>query len=224
MIRGGLPANRVHHITNFADPVTPGDPKSLHALREALSVQADDLMMLTAGRLIDVKGHQYLLDALSRLPADLWGRRLRLIVLGDGPLMAPLVEQSRRLGIADRVHWAGWQHDPAPWFELADLVVFPSRDPETLGNVILEAWSHGKPLVATAFRGARELTRHQQDAWIVPCDDGIALAEGLRAVISDTALQAAMVREGLARIEREFSIAAVIGAYRGLYNQLNGER
>lgn len=224
MIQGGLPADRVYHITNFADPVKPSDPAKLQALRETLSVQADDLLMITAGRLIDVKGHRYLLDALSRLPADLSGRRLRLIVLGDGPLMTPLAEQARQLGIADRVSWAGWQHDPSPWFELAHLVVFPSRDPETLGNVILEAWSHGKPLVATAFRGARELTRHQQDAWVVPCDDDAALAEGLKTVICDTALQADMVQQGLERIEQEFSIPAVIGAYRDLYSQLAGER
>jgi glycosyltransferase involved in cell wall biosynthesis len=224
MIQGGLPADRVFHITNFADPVKPVSPDKLAALRTELAVQPEDWLMVTAGRLIDVKGQRYLLDALARLPAELAGKRLRLIVLGDGPLMGELSAQARQLGIADRVHWAGWQHDPAPWFHLADMVVFPSRDPETLGNVILEAWSHGKPLVATAFRGARELTRHQQDAWVVPCDDGAALAEGLRAVIPDTALQAAMVQQGLRRIETEFSIPAVIAAYRALYARLLGER
>lgn len=224
MVQGGLPASRVFHITNFADPVRPSAPEQLQALRQQLHLGAQDWLMVTAGRLIDVKGHRYLLDALAKLPAELGGRRLRLVVLGDGPLMPALTHQARQLGIEDRVHWAGWQHDPSPWFDLADMVVFPSRDPETLGNVILEAWSHGKPLVTTAFRGARELTRHQQDAWVVPCDDGAALADGLRAVIPDVALQIEMVRQGHRRIETEFSIPAVIGAYRELYRRLLSER
>lgn len=224
MIAGGLPAERVHHVTNFADPVKPCSSEALAALRTELAVQDEDLLIVTAGRLIDVKGQRYLLDAFARLPERLAGRRLRLVVLGDGPLAEPLQAQARQLGVAARVHWAGWQQDPTPWFHLADLIAFPSRDPETLGNVILEAWSYGKPLVATAFRGARELTRHGEDAWVVPCDDGAALAEGLRTVVPDAQLQASMVRQGLQRIEHEFSEAAVIGAYRELYARLLRER
>ena len=104
------------------------------------------------------------------------------------------------------------------------MVVFPSRDAETLGNVILEAWAYGKPLVATAFRGAREITRPGEDAWVVPCDDGAALAAGIEQVVRDPALQARMVAAGLARIEHDFSEAAVIAQYRALYARLLDNR
>ena len=126
--------------------------------------------------------------------------------------------------MADRVHFAGWQHDPAPWFHLADMVAFPSRDAETLGNVILEAWAYGKPLACTAFRGAREIARHGRDAWVSPCDDAPALAEGMREVITNDALQHDMVRAGAMRIDTEFGEAAVIGQYRALYAQLLDNR
>ncbi|MCB1886528.1 MAG: glycosyltransferase [Rhodocyclaceae bacterium] len=220
MIRGGLPAERVFHITNFADPARSVPTAELDALRSRIGLTAGDWLMVTAGRLIDVKGHRYLVDALSRLPAELGGRRLRLAVLGDGDLRPALEAQARQAGVADRILWAGWQHEPAPWFQLADMVVFPSRDPETLGNVILEAWAYGKPLVCTAFRGAREITRHGEDAWIVPCDDGTALAAGMRHVIGNADLQRDFVARGLARIEKDFSEAAVIGQYRALYGKL----
>ena len=224
MIKGGLPAARVFHITNFADPARAVPEAELAALRARIGLGPDDWLIVTAGRLIDVKGHRFLVEAMGRLPAEIDGRRLRLVVLGDGNLRSSLEEQARQLGAAERILWAGWQHDPAPWFSIADMVVFPSRDEETLGNVILEAWAYGKPLVASAFRGAREITRHGEDAWVVPCDDGAALADGIEHVIRSPGLQRTMLRQGLARIDKDFSEAAVIAQYRALYAQLLDNR
>ncbi|MCB1907294.1 MAG: glycosyltransferase [Rhodocyclaceae bacterium] len=224
MVRGGLPAAKVFHITNFADPARDVATAELDALRHRIALAHDDLLMVTAGRLLDVKGHRYLIDALARLPVAVGGRRLRLAILGDGDLMTSLADQARQAGVADRVLLAGWQQDPAPWFRLADLVVFPSRDPETLGNVILEAWAYGRPLVCTAFRGAREIARHGDDAWVVPCDDAAALADGIRAVVGDPELQARMTAAGLRRIDEDFGEAAVIGQYRALYADLLDNR
>lgn len=147
---------------------------------------------------------------------------MRLLLLGDGPLAGALRAQACTLGVDERIVWAGWQTDPAPWFELADLVVFPSRDAETLGNVILEAWSHARPLVATAFRGAREITRHGEDAWVVPCDDAGALAAGIEFVSGDPGLAAQMVQAGRARVEHDFSAPVIIEQYCDLYRQLAG--
>lgn len=224
MIRGGLPAERVFHITNFADPARPVAAAELDALRRRIDLRADDWLLLTAGRLVDVKGQRYLVEALAKLPREIDGRRLRLVVLGEGPLREALEQQARQLGVADRILWAGWQHDPAPWFHIADMVVFPSRDAETLGNVILEAWAYGRPLVATAFRGAREIARHREDAWVVPCDDAAALAAGIETVMRDPALRHGMVACGIDRIHGDFSEAAVVAQYRALYARLADRR
>lgn len=223
MIKGGLPADRVHHITNFAEPAKPPVPEQLAKLREALGLTKDDWLILTAGRMVTFKGHRYLRDAMKRLPESIDGRRTRLVLLGDGPLMPALRQQARELGLGHRVHFAGWQHDPSAWFHLADMVMFPSRDEETLGNVILEAWAYGKPLVTTAFRGARELTRHGEDAWVVPCDDPTAIAQGIATVMQDGSLMSQMVHNGQRRLEHAFAPQVIIGAYRDLYARLLGQ-
>ena len=224
MIAGGLPARDVHHITNFADPAKPADPERLAELRQALAVQPEDWLMVTAGRLIDVKGHATLIEALRLLPAELDGKRLRLILLGDGPLREALEKQVAEAGLTSRVHFAGWQQDPAQWFHLSDMVVFPSRDRETLGNVILEAWAYGKPLACTAFRGAREIARHGADALVSPCDEAAPLAAHMRQIIEDAALQRQLVEHGLTRIAHDFSEAVIIDQYRALYAQLLDNR
>lgn len=222
MVQQGLPAGRVFHIYNFADPAAPADPDRIAALARQIDARAEDCLLVTAGRLIEVKGQHSLVEALTRLPPRVGGRRPRLLVLGDGPLLGPLQEQARRSGVADRITWLGWQQDPAPWFHLADMVVFPSRDAETLGNVILEAWAYGKPLVCTAFRGAREIARHGEDAWVVPCDDPVALAAGIETLMRDSGLAEALARAGKTRVERDFGEAAIIARYRELYRHLTG--
>ena len=93
-------------------------------------------VMLGLGRLHPNKGWADLLDAFASLPASSRGAPLRLLMVGDGPLRKDLEQLSGQLGLAARVHWAGWQHDPAPYYQLADVFVCASVH-EPLGNVIL---------------------------------------------------------------------------------------
>lgn len=222
MVRNDLPAERVHHIGNFVDAARPCDPIERRTLRATHAVGEDEWLLLHAGRMVEVKDHATLLTAFARLPRDIDGRRLRLALLGDGPLRERLAAQADALGISSRLIWAGWQHDPGPWFHASDLMVFPSRDEETLGNVMLEAWSHRRPIVATAFRGARELAQHREDAWLVPCGDAAALAEGIGEVLRTPTLAAHLVAGGAARIDAEFTEAIIVARYRALYARLTG--
>lgn len=222
MVRNGLPAARVFHIGNFAEPPAPCIDGAVTALRTEHGVTPEEWLIVHAGRMVTVKDHATLLAAFARLPDEVDGRRPRLALLGDGPLRPALVARAAALGIASRIVWAGWQHDPGPWFHAADLMVFPSRDEETLGNVLLEAWSHRRPIIATAFRGARELARHGEDALIVPCGDGPALARAIVELLSDSSLATRLVAGGAARVADEFSESVIVDRYRELYARLTG--
>ncbi len=220
MIRGGLPASRVFHIYNFIDSPTPLSEAERRRLRESLRIPQDALVLVTAGRFVEVKGHEYLLDAFSRVPAEVHERPLWLVMVGDGLLREPLHRQARELQVNDRIAWTGWQTDPGKYYEIADLVVFPSLERETLGNVILEAWAHGRPLVTTEFAGALEIVRHGVDAWRVPCRDAKALADGIAMVLRDEHLAMALAEKGRSRVDREFGRAAIVDQYLALYDQL----
>lgn len=220
LVANGMPARRVFHIYNFAEPARPVEAAALEALRRQWGLAAEDLLLMTPGRFVPVKGQRYLVEALARLPAEVGGRRLRLLMVGDGRLREELQRLARQLGVDGRIVWTGWQQDPAPWFHLADVVVLPSRDAETLGNVILEAWAYEKPLVVTAFRGAREIARHGEDSLVVPCDDAAALAEGIRVLLNDSRLQTELVAAGRRRLSHEFSEDVIMAQYRELYAAL----
>lgn len=215
----GFPGDRVHHIYNFFEP----PPRSGEIARRAdWGIPEAAWVLMTPGRLVPVKGQQYLLQAMSLLPRELDGRPLWLVVLGDGPLGKTLQAQARALGLADRVVWAGWQAEPAPFFRLADSIVFPSLDAETFGNVVLEAWGFGKPLATTAFRGAREIVRHGVDALMSPCADAPALAESIRRLCEDPDLAESLAASGRQRLIRDFSKPVIMQQYLELYTRLAG--
>lgn len=222
MVQQGLPANRVFHIYNFVDPPRPHPPERVAMLRKALRIPMDAWVLLTAGRLVPVKGHVHLLEALSLLPTEIGGRPLHLVLLGSGVLGPKLMAQAEQAGLKKRVLWAGWQSDPALYYQLADLVVFPSHDQETLGNVILEAWAWSKPLVTSRFRGAREIAHHGEDAWCVPCANGPALAQGIEHVLQDPPLRAVMVAQGQRQTREVFGRRVIMDRYLKLYRELAG--
>jgi len=220
MVQQGLPAERVHHVYNFVDAPRPVPPEALAVLREGLRLPAGALVMVVVGRLVPVKGHRLLLSALARLPAEIDARPWRVVLVGDGPLRRELERLAGVLGIDGRLLWTGWQPAPGPYFQLADLVVFPSRDAETFGNVIPEAWAWRRPLLVTRFRGARELARHGEDAWCVPCDDAAALADGMLRLLRDQTLRGSLVEQGAARVAAELDKSAIMARYLELYRHL----
>jgi glycosyltransferase involved in cell wall biosynthesis len=220
LVRSGFPAHRVFHIYNFLELPAPVRAERMHALRSDLGVPQDAWVLLTVGRLVAFKGHRHLVEALAHLPQQIAGRPVRLVVLGDGPLRVQLRQLAQDLGVADRVLWAGWQTDPGPFYRAADLVVFPSLEREPFGNVVLEAWAYGKPLVTTRFRGAMEFVRHGEDVWQVACGDADGLAAGIRRVLEDATLAEGLARRGLERVQRDFGRTPIMERYTELYEHL----
>jgi glycosyltransferase involved in cell wall biosynthesis len=168
------------------------------------------------GRLHPSKAHDVTLRALRRLP-DAW-----LWIAGSGPLESELKRLAADLGVADRVRWLGWRTDADALYRTADVCVFPSRY-EPLGNVVIQAWAHGLPVVAAESVGPAALIHDGFDGRLVPVDDPEALAGAVREVLDDPALRYCLAERGRARISSRFSERVVVSAWRELF-AIHGER
>lgn len=220
MIREGLPADRVFHIGNFVDPAMPMSTGQLAGLRAQWNIPDEAQVILGLGRLHPNKAFSDLLQAFARLPAQYQGHPLWLVMVGDGPLRDTLRQQADSLGIADRTIWAGWQYDPSPWYQLADVFVCSSRH-EPLGNVILEAWANGTTVVSTAAQGPLELITDGENGLLSPIADPARLSEVLRAALAlHPAERQRIIEAGRGKLAADFSEAAIVSAYRNLYRKL----
>ena len=220
LVQSGLPARRVFHIGNFVpDPVVTL-PSYLHTLRAEWHIPDDAWVLFTLGRLIDIKGFDDLLKAVSLLPREIGGRPWVLLVAGNGPMEAELKALTVQLKLEQHVRWLGWQDPPDAYYGLADVFICPSRK-ETLGNVILEAWNHGLPVVSTRTPGATELIEEGRTGLLSPIQDPPALAASIQDMLRATpAERAEFGAAGRHYLQAHFGKRAIVGAYLSLYDQL----
>ncbi len=164
--------------------------------------------ILSIGRLVEKKGYDDLLRALSRLPGDLdW----RFSHIGGGPLKTKLHGLAGRLGISDRIDWRGAQPRKAVFEALAeaDLFVLPSRiaksgDRDGIPNVLMEAMAFGLPCVSTRVSAIPELVLDGETGLMVAPRDVDALAGALDRLARDRALRDRFGQAGRRRIETAF--------------------
>ena len=202
IVRAGWPAERAHYLPNFVP-----DMRAQPVARASLGTPADVPLVLALGRLHENKAFDVLLAALALAPrAHLW-------LAGEGPLRAALEVQARRLGIAERVRFLGWREDTPALLAAADILVCPSRH-EPLGNVVIEAWSAGVPVVAAASAGPAALIREGETGLLVPIEDAGALAAAIERLAGDAALGKRLAEAGRLAYAAEFSEGTVVAGYR----------
>jgi glycosyltransferase involved in cell wall biosynthesis len=159
------------------------------------------------GRLHHAKGFDVLLAALTRLPG------IHAVIAGDGPERASLTDLAARAGIAARTHFLGWRTDTAALLAACDVFVCPSRH-EPLGNVILEAFSARRPVIAATAEGPSWLLEGGTRGILVPAESGIALAAAIEAMLANPDMAARMADAGRTHFETRFAQAPVVRAWR----------
>jgi sugar transferase (PEP-CTERM/EpsH1 system associated) len=199
------------------------DTERFHASAGAGVAEAwqdsDAFVIGTVGRLQDVKDQATLIDAFDILRRDLPGERLRLVLVGDGPLRASLEARVQAAGLQDSVWFAGARADVAPVmrsFSLFALSSIAEGTPVTM----LEAMASELPVVSTAVGGIPDLVAHGNSGTLVPSGDARTMAAAIAPYVRDRALARRHGAAGRARIEQKYSMRAMLAAYVALYDEL----
>lgn len=180
----------------------------------------DHWLVGTVGRMQTVK-HQTLLArafvlALQQRP-DL-RTRLRLVMVGDGPLRAQAQALLAEAGVADLAWLPGERSDVPVIMRGLNAFVLPSLA-EGVSNTILEAMATGLPVLATAVGGNAELVRHGQTGLLVPNDDVSAMAQALCHLALQPQSALSMGVAGRAAVDTQFGLRAMVAAYHTLYSE-----
>lgn len=201
------------------------------------------LIVACFASVVPFKGQHHLLDAIAELNRRGWSDRLAVFCVGDIEaeyqdyadfLMAKL----RHLGIPN-VTFTGWQSNPFPFYQGADVEVLPSVTREVLdygdrqvtvkGNegfprTHLEAMHFGLPVVGTDIAGVREQITDGVNGYVVPPGDALALADALEKLLQDSDLRSQMGQVGRDRVQQQFSTAVHVASMMRVYQELTGDR
>ncbi len=205
----GWPVGQAKMISNF------GETRAQEAegdCREELGLKPDDCVMLSLGRLHEVKAQDVAIRALVDLPKAV------LLLAGEGALQGQYEALANDLGVADRVRFLGWRQDVARLFATCDLCVFPSRY-EPLGNVVLEAWANCKPIVAAKSQGPEWLIEHQKTGWLFEIDSVAGLVAGVKAIRDDHAFVEHLVAQGEREFRERFSKEVIVKSYLDFFEE-----
>ena len=202
-----LPPERPSHViyNGVAGPAAP-EPTTYDGTRP--------LRVLMLGRISRIKGQEVMVEALCRLPEEVAGRiELRIVgnAFEDAGREAALAALVAERGLGDRVRLSPFVDDPADLFRWSDVVAVPSRLPESLGRVAIEAMAYGRPVVASAIGGLREVVDGGRTGWLVRPDDPAALAAALAEVVRRPAAWHGFGAAARQRYEAMFSPAATRG-------------
>ena len=182
---------------------------------------ADDIVIGTVARIQDVKNHQDLVTAFARLREQMPEQRarLRLSIVGDGPLMAAVREQVAGLGLNEVVWLPGARADVASLLHGFSLFVLPSLAEGTPVSM-LEAMACGLPVVASRVGGIPEVLTDGCEGTMVAPRDIDALVAALASYVRDPVLRQRHGDAARARVEQSFSMRAMLDEYGKLYDGL----
>ncbi|MBQ0941882.1 glycosyltransferase [Ideonella sp. 4Y16] len=174
-------------------------------------------LVLAVGRLVPYKGFATLMDAAAALPSD-----AAVVIVGGGPLHDELSQRIAAAGLGQRVLLAGRQGDAelAALLRRAALFCLPSVErSEAFGVVLVEAMTHGLPIVATRIPGSGVpwVNADGESGLNVPPGDAQALAQACTRLLTDEPLRAALAQGARRRYEAVFTEAASVQAMLAVY-------
>lgn len=186
-------------------------------LRTALGIGTSDEVIGTVGRLTPVKGHHVLLRAANSLVRR--RKNIKVLVVGDGPLMPEMRALAQDLGIEREVVLAGQRHDVYDLVNCMDVFALPSVH-EGIPMVLLEALALKRPVVASRVGGIPEVMKHGISGLLVSPGSVPELEEGIEMLLRDKSYGSQLGQAGRARVEEEFSATIMATRTARLYASL----
>lgn len=219
----GIDDQRITQIYNGVDTEKfyPAKSKMLELLPPGFQIPGQ-IIIGTVGRLQAVKDQATLLKAFAALLAKYPDLRAcaRLLIVGDGPLLADLRQLANNLQIADLTWFAGAQENVPDWLRLMDLFVLPSLN-EGISNTLLEAMASGIPVIATDVGGNPELIEAGQNGEFFACGDQSALLTLLNRYVQDRELRMAHGSASREIVLQRFSLSTMLKGYQQVYDRLH---
>ena len=181
-------------------------------------VRDDSFRFISIGRVTEQKNQEILVKVSEIIPVRY---RFNIQIVGDGPLLHKIEEDTKRQGLEERINLLGFRRDIFDLLEESDCFLLPSLW-ELCPITILEAMSSGIPVIASDVGGVRDMVEYGKTGFLVSPGDQDALAAAMMRIMDNREASVRMGMEGLRMLKRYFSMDVVSGRMVGLYQEILG--
>ena len=218
LLDAGIDASRIDVVYSGVDLARQVEPATPATLAELGVPNGSGPLVVMVGALTQMK------DPLTFVRAIDVARRavpsVEALLVGDGPLRAPVEALMRQLGLEGTLHLAGFRADADSLMCAGQVVVLSSDgSAEGIGGVVIDAISFGRPVAATAAGGVPEVIENERTGLLVPIGDAQALGDAIVRLLTDEPLAKRLVAAGLAR-SRDFAIENTVDGTIAVYRKL----
>jgi len=216
MMKHRLPRNPVLCVHNGIDLKKVRPTVNCGQKRQQLGIPENALVIGAVGRVVAVKGMEYLLRAVSDLRRQLETMSVRLVIVGDGPLRPTLEALATELAIEQQTLFLGTRDDVYDLINLFDIYALPSLH-EGNPMALLEAMALARPVVASRVGGIPELVTDGADGNLVPAQDVAALTQALKQLALSPLLRNKLGEAARARVALSADSKITAARVRDLY-------
>ena len=205
-------------IETPAPTVSRAETLKLHGIPE------DHFVISEIALLTERKGQKYLIEAIGKIATERREiyKNISIIFVGDGEDRASLQSLAVRLGVAERVIFAGTRANYSDYIQAADLIIQPSTRNEDMPLIILSAMEMGKPVIATDVGGIAEQIRDGQEGTVLSPAQLAELHQAILRLYADAALRNRFAACAKKRFFEMFSKEKVEQSYLMLYHEVMG--
>lgn len=210
----GLSKEKVILIPNGIDCGSQKINESMVSSFKKEWIKENEVVIGTMGRLHYQKGIDVFLKAAKIVAEQI--PSVKFLIAGDGPEKESLMQLGNTLGLGSKVQFCGWVKDGYSFLSMLQIFVLTSRW-EGMPNVILEAMSLKKPIVATKVGGTLDLIEHEKDGLLINSDEPRLCAQAILRFLRESSLREQLSQSARQKVQQKFSLEKMIEAYRFLY-------
>jgi len=192
-------------------------PAETGTIRSELGISQNTVLVGIIARLVEQKGHKYLIDAFFRVREK--NSAISLLIVGDGELRKELQQQVKKRGLEKAVIFTGYREDTERILSAIDIFVHSSLW-EGFGLSILEAMAMGKAVIATKVSAIPELVIDGETGVLVPSKETDLLSKRILELSENTELRNRFGNNGRERWRKMFSVDKMIRETENYYDEL----
>lgn len=220
LLNDGFSPAKINRITNFIDtsafkPISLDNKNDLKKRRGF----KNDKIVTFSGRFVQRKGIIFLLEAWKDIIKDF--PEAKLVLLGDGPLLADMKSVATEIGITHSVDFLGHVNEVEAFLHATDVFVLASLQ-EGMPNSLLEAMACRLPVVATKIGGVVDIIKDSENGILVQPGDSQSLVAGFKKLLRNEKLAAAISKNAYKTIKDHYGLNSISQKYIDLYKKIGG--